>query len=462
MLLGATWSCEDAGEGGDACGEMVCAQWEECRPDSGICTLQEGRCDASEKCPAGLVCDGDHRCVEDPVCTSDDQCLDPALPLCGGNGVCTSECEVSAECAEPGLPLCSFGRCVASTVVCASGEEISLVETSFREWVQTRVYGQNGDDTYVPPPADYLEAFNEAVTLMIQGDPCGAQTLAASADMILVKILDTDSGFTSEHSNEYTCLEGKAEAGDTEPDPSLYRGVYCVRSGGGVPTQDLHIAIPHPKFDVYTNLEGAEVFSLGDARYFSLATAHRDSSTEASPCDPDYRHSDMAHNIDSLFHLFAQRVHDLDADSYHVQLHGYVDAVVALTSAGTHQNLEPDAVVLGFTQNLKAAVSEYEIAHVDPADGPVRSCNDAADDGLIPDFCATQNMQGRYVNGSVTDTCGESPTSFSASRFIHVEQTRWLRGRSITDPGAADYLAPKYFLITSALAETFPLVLRDR
>jgi hypothetical protein len=464
FLLGLTSvfisGCDQTTVAKDPCTDTSCQEWELCNYDTGSCQLNNGRCIVEDDCPIGYGCNTSNMCEISLLCVSDSDCNDPAKPLCDGYE-CYAECNDSSNCTDGDAPICSFGKCVTESFSCDNGEIIELMEVSFYHYIESRSYALSGDDKYLVPSISYKNGFDAAVELLIEGDYCGAQAMAVISDMEIFKIIDTDIPYTSEFSNEYYCMEGKVEALDTEDDPSVFRGVYCVRNylESNTYTRNVHMSIPHPKFDKFTNIQGAEVFQDSDARYFSLATAHRNSSSIDSTCGSGYQISDMAHNIDSLFHVFTQNISNLDAETYHIQLHGYGAEPVALVSLGSYSNFNADTPIRVFSANLQTSIGNYVTTHSVVNPGNVMCCNDDGDDGLHPDYCATGNMQGRYINQSHSATCTESPTSFIESRFIHIEQTRWLRGWDLYDTSSADYVTPKHSIITDAVNMTFELLI---
>jgi len=447
----------------NACEELECEDWEVCNHDTEACELAAGRCATDADCGSGYTCDEDNYCVFDAECTTDADCPGSGTPVCSA-GMCVAECTSSAECTDPSFPVCSLGRCEAETLSCGTGEPLRVVETSFSEFVDDWPVAAEDSEDYLVPSAAFLTAFEDAVDDLIAGDMCAAQENAYQADMEVVKIVDLDMDFSREYTNEYYCIIGKVEPNDSpdDPDPSVYRGIYCVRNylESHTYSRVVHVSAPHPLNDKYTPAEAVAVFQLADARYLSLSTTHRRANAALSTCDNSYRESDMAHNIDSLYHAFTRRVHDQDWMVYHIQLHGYVPEAndVAITSIGTEGNYASTRPIRVFTDHLSDEVEAYALANGDDTAPIVASCNASADDD-IQRLCATSNMQGRYINGSTIDTCNVSPTSFVNSRFIHVEQSAWLRGWHLSDPGADDYIVPKWDLVAAAVANTWEEVL---
>lgn len=325
--------------------------------------------------------------------------------------------------------------------------KIEVITGSFYNWIMDQNYSRRDDRAYQKSsPAD-LAIFSNTVTQMINGNICNAKILAKKGKMVVQKMIDSD--LIHPKRTPYYCISG-AKKNSNRYNSNRYRGLYCIKdnTGSNRLSKNLHIAVPHPKYDRNTNLEGAKVFQETDARYFSLATTHRRSNRQKSTCQHHHRVSDMAHNTKTFFQIFAAKVHDLDQNSYHIQLHGYTKAYqndIAIISNGTKQNLKRNKISRIFTTYLKKKLKSNQ---------QILNCNDPKDDGQQT-LCATTNIQGRYINGLTKNPCRKNSGSIHPNRFLHIEQTEWIRGKNITEPDYVDYIAPKYQLISTALTETF-------
>jgi len=402
---------------------------------------------------------------------------------CGNNALCdsyTGDCYCKSGYNDD----VELGTCVANT--CGTGDdvhEIEKIEGNFYEFVKNYDYlpklnddgtSVNPDEVYIKPPENYVTAFRASVKSLIKGDICTAEEEANNADMKIIKYIDTRDDLTINSdlfTNEYICIMGKDEDNDVNHDPSYFRGLFCMRNyiETNTYTRNLHIAIPHPLHDGNTNIEGAEVFENSGARYFSLSTTHRCADPVDTPCTTSagthicngdsYKISDMAHNVTSLFYQFAKQIQDLDT-SYHFQIHGFSEDVfperVAIATIGSSTiKVNSNRLVRRFTNKLNSLVVNVDSSK------KVISCNDGNitdetrdDDGKnvhLIKLCATTNTIGRYINGAVNNSCTTDGLTFAHSRFLHLEQTRWLRGNSTYDP--------KYNLVTETVNSIFPAVL---
>ncbi len=337
----------------------------------------------------------------------------------------------------------------------------------------------NPNEKYRVPTQEYITAFKAATKALIKGDICLAEEKALLADMKLFKFVDTGSSLDSSiFTNEYICMIGKDEAEDEvadEHDASYFRGLFCMRNyiETNTYTRDLHIAIPHPLKDANTNLEGAKVFQDSGAKYFSIATAHRCSNDTPSSCagetavcssshsDEAFKISDMGHNSDSLFFYFGTQIQDLDT-SYHFQIHGFGEDShpnrVAVATIGSEDvKVKADRIIRRFTK----AINDFILLDDASSDREVISCNDASVPSNLIKLCATTNPLGRYINGIMSPSLacthvGEA-VSFAHSRFIHLEQTRWIRGEGIDGLSAVNN---RFHLVVDAVNKIFPAKLQ--
>jgi hypothetical protein len=182
------------------------------------------------------------------------------------------------------------------------------------------------------------------------------------------------------------------------------------------------------------------------ARFLSVSTTHRCANAAASSCSGTtsacgtagpYKVSDVAHVVDAFFFRFGVAVHDRSAATRTLQLHGCGSSacpsnhdagdIVARLSAGTTTDLPGDELVNRFHAALNLELAPLSL-------GTAKSCSEPGPDKQL---CGTTNTLGRYINGQA-DPCQNPASSFSGSRWLHVEQNRNLR----FDDGAGDEVTP--------------------
>lgn len=150
-----------------------------------------------------------------------------------------------------------------------------------------------------------------------------------------------------------------------------------------------------------------------------------------------YKESDSAHNVDSFFYRFGAIVHEGSPTTRTIQLHGCGSTscpsnsdnsdIVARLSAGTTTNLANTELVNVLNAAVNANLAPLLL-------GSALSCSEPSPDKQL---CGTTNTLGRYINGSA-DSCETAATSFTGSRWLHIEQNANLRN----DDGAGDAVTP--------------------
>ena len=301
-------------------------------------------------------------------------------------------------------------------------------------------YVQRSSEGYVVPSAAELTAFDALATDLLNRQFESARAAAGDIDLQLIRIIDTGA-----NDNELYCLQELVTQG---------RGFFCIDADSAALH---HLSVPHPLYDSNTNVASVTVMRETGARFLSVSTTHRCANSADSPCSGTtsacgaagpYKVSDAAHNTDSFFHRFGVNVHDQSAGTYTIQLHGcgssscpsnFDDSdIVARVSAGTTLDLPETEMVNVLNASLNAELAPLRL-------GMSLSCSEPVADKRL---CGTTNTLGRHINGQ-TDVCQNAATSFSGSRWLHVEQNANLRA----DDGAGDKITPG--TIARAINEAF-------
>jgi len=307
--------------------------------------------------------------------------------------------------------------------------DIELI-VDLRDYIGSALpYVDSYSEGYAVPSPQALTSFDALAAALILGRLDTVRSLAADVNFELVRLVDTGAD-----DNEFYCLRERALRG---------QGLYCV-DYDAPPTH--FISVPHPLYDVNTNVESVDVLRGIGARFFALSTTHRCANAAESACSGTtsacgptgpYKVSDPAHNVNAYFYHFGTAVHDDSPASIAIQLHGCGSAVcpangeagdvVARISAGTEDNLPATELVNVLTSRLNAELQGLNL-------GSALSCSEPVADKQM---CGTTNPLGRYINGQV-DTCQNPGVSFTGSHWLHIEQSRNLR----LDEGAGDAVTP--------------------
>lgn len=317
--------------------------------------------------------------------------------------------------------------------------DLELV-VDLQDYVATALpYVGSYSEGYAVPSAADLDRFDTLLAELIGGRVDTVRDLAADSNFELIRVVDTGA-----NNNEIYCLRERELRG---------QGLYCI-DYDAPPTH--FVSVPHPLYDWHTNVESVAVIRGIGARFYSLSTTHRCANSAVSACSGTtsacgtqgpYRVSDAAHNVDAYFHRFGIVVHDSSPETIAIQLHGCGSAacpangddtdIVARVSAGTEENLPDTELVNALTASLDAQLLGLGL-------GTALSCSEPVADKQL---CGTTNPLGRYINGQ-PDPCRNPGTSFDASRWLHIEQSRNLR----SDDGTQDRITPE--LLIRAINDT--------
>lgn len=198
------------------------------------------------------------------------------------------------------------------------------------------------------------------------------------------------------------------------------------------PMRELAIEVPHPLADRFTELEGIEALLQLRCRSLLLFGSHRCASDTVSPCTQGgtfcaggHRVSDASHGahqddhtVTNTFQAVHEEIFQFIPQIVAIQLHGNSNpscSTVFLSNTGSDFGVIPD----GNVSRLKASLDSLSVDTTicDHMPGP-NECR----------FCGTQNLQGRWTNGSIVVPCEKSqPAPEDTERFIHIEQDLEMR-----------------------------------
>lgn len=309
---------------------------------------------------------------------------------------------------------------------------LRTVITDVRESIRQDAY--IGSEAFRVPTLAQMSEWRAAVRSVLSGNLFDADrrlsTLAPSYNV--VQFSDVTTG------RVYTLL---VEAVVTD------RIVPTIEKGWGTyvfdldPLRELSIQVPHPIFDSGTELEGMEVFLQLGARSFLLAGTHRCANEAESRCSgtttactrPEraaHKKSDVPHNPSNMFHQTHRQLMRSIPNTVAIQLHRNNQAgcpQVLISNTNFDYTAVPDG-------NVRRLASNFDIPSVGICDPQPGSCN----------LCGTNNLQGRFSNGSPSpcDTRASSPNE----QFIHIEQHR----------SFFDDFSGNFSPLIDALQRTFP------
>lgn len=312
-----------------------------------------------------------------------------------------------------------------------SSFSITTTSTDVTNYISNSIsYTVASSEAYVLPTEAELTKFDTIMSNLLAKNFEQVANDVASINFKLVKLSDTKNNNAILYCLQEVELKGQ--------------GFYCINFDS---EKAHHISAPHSKNDQYTNEEAIAVMRGTKARYLSVSTTHRCANAATSLCDGvttacgtqgAYKVSDMAHNVNSYFYHFGVAVFNNNKQAYTLQLHGCGSSscpsngdnndILARISAGTKTNFSATEVVNQLSNQFNTAVASS-------LKGTSRSCSDAS--AADKKLCGTTNTLGRYINGQ-SSPCTNSGSSFSNSRWLHIEQNSNLR----KDTQAGDLITP--------------------
>ncbi len=304
---------------------------------------------------------------------------------------------------------------------------------NLREEVFNRlVFPIRDSNRYCLPTPEGLEVWRQAVDAILGGD------LTAAADWLrdfapcspylpsykVVRYMDTATQRLF-----HILLEADD---DLNPTTATGWGTYFFDPS---PQRELSIQIPHPRADQFTERQGFDAFSQLSVRSLLLAGTHRCASTSQSPCTGPtptcgfVRASDPPHGattdprVTNAFQTVHQAISAFMPRTIYIQIHGNstCGADLLLSNTDSDFTIAPG----GNVERLQASLDAIVITP--PPDPPLslRACSSQPEPAC--DLCGTNNMQGRWTNGSTDNACRDPARALPAEAFIHIEQTLRMR-----------------------------------
>lgn len=283
---------------------------------------------------------------------------------------------------------------------------------------------RSGSEGFVPPTMGQQAAWRGTVAAMLLGGCEFPLPPAISQRMRLLQ-------FHDEETDKSYCV--LMETVDKNRDGYVDKGwgTFIVDPAA---TRELSHQAPHPLHDRGTDVEAVDVFKWTESRSFLLCGAHRYANSTPSACDPNYGEADCAHATDNMFFATTLEISafyaSLGLPYTQIEWHGMgastCPGVDAYISHGLSTPPPSGAPVLALRARIEQNNPDWAVAV--PGSG---TCSQNA----------TENVEGRFLNGvSQSSVCAQAATA-STGRFVHIEQQPDYRD-------AADWFA--------AIADTWP------
>ena len=308
-------------------------------------------------------------------------------------------------------------------VTCASSKNLDSLVECIRDHMPLKE--SNG---YVAPTPSQRADWRIVVNQMLQGSCDFAVPVSLNGIVQVKTFTDTDNG-----RNYCLLIEVRDQNGDGQNGDGLVDngfGTFIVYSKAS--RQLSHQAV-HPIFDRDTEKQAVTVFKDTESRSFLMAGAHRDANSKASACLPSHPESDASHNSNTMVQATNEELlaYYGSASWFAIQWHGMAASKCLNTEVYPSHGR---AIAPASTDKIAVLRDRLLLHHptwrVDlPGYG---SCS----------LNATENVQGRLLNGVAAERVCDTPASSYAQKFIHIEQ----------DPD--DFRDPSNWI--APITETFP------
>jgi hypothetical protein len=185
---------------------------------------------------------------------------------------------------------------------------------------------------------------------------------------------------------------------------------------------------PHPISDSTTENQAAGVFKGTRSRSYLMAGAHRNANGSSS-CQSSYGAADAAHNVNVMFHATnAELMAHYGAAAWNaIQWHGMAADTCSNVEAYLSHGRNVAPLTTDKIAQLKTKMLQYHPTWKIETPG-TGTCS----------LNATDNTQGRLINGvDPASVCGTSASSYTGT-FLHIEQDPGFRTPADWIPAVSD------------------------
>ena len=262
---------------------------------------------------------------------------------------------------------------------------------------------QSGSNGYVAPTPTQRSDWRTVVNQMLRGS-CDFAVPASLNGIVQVKTFtDTGNG-----RNYCLLMEVLDQNGNGFVDNGF--GTFIVYNSA---TRQLSHQAVHPIADSTTEIQAVTVFKDTDSLSYLMAGAHRNANSAASTCRPSDPESDASHNSNTMVQATNEELvaYYGAASWFAIQWHGMERSTCPNTdvypSHGRNVTPAPTDKIAVLRNNLLVHHPTWDVDL--PGSG---SC------GLN----ATENVQGRLLNGVAAECVCCTAASSYTQKFVHIEQ----------------------------------------
>ena len=290
------------------------------------------------------------------------------------------------------------GSARGADLTCASSATLESFAACIRDQMP-----QSGSNGFVAPNATEQADWRAVVNRMLR---CSCDfTLPAS----LSGVMQIKTFFDSGNGRTYCVL---MEVRDADNNGIVDRGwgTFIVNHNA---VRELSHQVPHPISDSTTEIQAITIFKETDSRSYLMAGAPRDANSANSACQSSFKEADAAHNTANMFHASNQELMNwYGAASWNaIQWHGMAADTCPNTDVFPSHGMDAKPLATDKISMLRDKL----LAH-----HPDRDVDLPGAGACI--LNATDNTQGRLLNGvPAVGVCGTPALSYNG-RFIHIEQ----------------------------------------
>ncbi len=312
---------------------------------------------------------------------------------------------------------------LAGDLTCLDATTLDALVTCIRNQMP-----QAGSNGFVAPTATEQSDWRTVVRQMLEGACDFALPSSLSGIMQIRTFTDASDGKT------YCVL---MEVRDDEPIETGGDG-YVDRGWGTFitnpnPTRELSHQAPHPIFDSTTENQAVAVFQATNSRSYLMCGADRRANPPPSACQPSqqFGEADCAHNVNNMFQPTQEELlafygaQPWTAIQWHGMSAMTCPLVNAYLSLGFNATPPEDSQISVLQSNMRLYHPDWSVQVPDSAGSP---CT----------LNATDNVQGRLLNGVPPERVCNTRAMTPTDKFIHIEQQPGFRSASDWIPAVND------------------------
>jgi hypothetical protein len=292
------------------------------------------------------------------------------------------------------------GTATVADLTCPASKTLEELATCIRDHMPVP---KPDSDRFVAPNATEQADWRAVVNQMLRGS-CNFTLPASLSDIMQIRTF-TDS----DNKREYCVL---MEVSDANKNDTVDRGwgTFIVNNNA---TRELSHQAAHPISDSTTEIQAITIFKETDSRSYLMAGAHREANSANSACQCSFKEADAAHNTANMFQATNQElINWYGAASWNaIQWHGMAANTCQRTEVFPSHGMDVKPLATDKISVLrKNLLVHHPTWRVDLPGACACSLN------------ATDNTQGRLINGVPEGSVCCTPASSYNGRFIHIEQ----------------------------------------